>query len=121
MKLLLHLADAFDPVEAGDGGVDVHESAVEVVDDGQQVDDEGDVGDAGVLAALFFDAALEVLVIGGGALPVGEVSLGLLALFFDESLEGGDVVRQSTDGFGGAFCGRRVVSFGGHVGGVLSS
>ena len=51
--------------------VDVLHGAVEVVDQRQDVDHQGGVGQAAELAALLLVAALVVLEVGRGALPGG--------------------------------------------------
>jgi hypothetical protein len=59
-------------------GVDAHEGALQVVEDGEGVHDEGGGGEAAVFVALLVDALLIVLEVGFGALPVAQVLLGVL-------------------------------------------
>src|SRR3989304_3503071 len=80
LELAVDEADAVQPGEAGKAGVDVLQRPLQVVDDGQEVDDQGGVGQARQLFPLLVDAALEVLIVGRGPLPGGEVRLRLLPL-----------------------------------------
>src|SRR3990170_2476341 len=80
LELAVDEADAVQPGEAGKAGVDVLQRPLQVVDDGQEVDDQGGVGQARQLFPLLLHAALEVLIVGRGPLPGSEVRLRLLPL-----------------------------------------
>ena len=69
LELAIDEPDAIDPGEAGQLGIDGAQRALQVVDERQQVEDQRGVREAAGLGALLLDAALEVLVVGGGALP----------------------------------------------------
>src|SRR5581483_2744465 len=80
VQLALDRLEPFEPAGAGVLLLGLLDRAVEIVDRGQQVDDERAVGEQRVLFALLLRAPLEVLEVGRGALPAGEVGVRLLAL-----------------------------------------
>src|SRR5581483_6869733 len=93
LELALDQADAIGPGESGEVRVDVAQRPVEVVREREQVDDQGGVREPRALAPFLLDAPLEVLVVGGGALPVLQVSLRFFALLLELGAQRVRVVR----------------------------
>src|SRR2546426_4723102 len=72
LQLAVDQVDAVEPGEAGQARVQRPKGALEVIEDGQQVDDQRGVGEAAAFLPLLLGAALVVLEVGLGALPVGQ-------------------------------------------------
>ncbi len=92
-ELLVDGTHTLDPVEARECRIHRSHCPVEVVVDGQEIDDDSGVGEPGVLATLLLNAALEIGEVSGSPLPVFEVRLRLLALC-GQLIDGGALGRR---------------------------